>query len=81
MTLPRQLKRHAKYIAEVIDERGSDEGIWVHLRSGWCSEPGTHVIHEDTFAECAAQMPPTVCHCCAECRAAHSSETERHVTR
>jgi len=55
--LPKCLRRFADKISDVSDERGSDEGYWVYLASGWRDDEGeTHCIHEDTPSECAKKM-------------------------
>jgi hypothetical protein len=55
--LPASLRKYAKQIAEVSDERSGGDGYWVYLKPGLrYSMDGTHCIHEDTLGECAKAM-------------------------
>lgn len=64
--LPKPLRRWAPLIAEVSDERGTDEGYWVYLNPGiWSPDDETHCIHEDTIRECANKLRLVQrCSCC-----------------
>ena len=63
-------------VLEVNDERnsgdgfGSGDGIWVYLNQGFV-EPlnGIHMIHEDTYRECASLLDTViVCNCNDYCK-------------
>lgn len=49
------------------DERGSEDGIWVYLIAGLCSDPETHAVHEDTVAEVCAALASVMPCGCADC--------------
>lgn len=68
--LPRPLRRYAAFIQSVSDERAMGEGYWVNLRDGWCCDPATHTIHEDTPDQCARYFPVVPCECCDACATA-----------
>jgi hypothetical protein len=51
-----QIARHP-LVADVSDERGYGDGIWVYLKDGFInSNTDTCAIHEDTVAECLALL-------------------------
>ena len=47
---------------EVEDDRGEDNGWWIHMVDGWITEPGDlcHSIHEDTWSECIVKLKEAV---------------------
>lgn len=52
--LPKSLRPWASIIEDFEDDRGNENGYWVHLRDGWvCDESAApHTIHEDTIRLC-----------------------------
>lgn len=66
MKLPRCLQPFADRIAEVSDERSTEEGYWVYLAAGWWSpEDETHCIHEDNPQQCVYYLRTIErCPCC-----------------
>jgi hypothetical protein len=79
MQVPATLKKFAHMIDEVEDDRGNQNGWWVHLKNGWINTfSETHMIHEDTLAECAVQLAQDVEPCvCRDCgQASHRAPRE-----
>lgn len=55
--LPKSLRRFEDKIESIEDLRSSDEGFWVHLKTGWINTmDSTHSVHEDTITDCVREM-------------------------
>ncbi len=71
MNLPKTLKRYAAKIVDVEDDRGNQNGWWVHLADGWKNSNDPvgvcHIIHEDTLAECVQELRFALPCSCADC--------------
>lgn len=61
-------------VEEVFSEDGNidpdREDWWVHLKSGFCSDPELHSIHEQTLEECWKQLKLVSPCACKDCRGA-----------
>ena len=68
--IPASLKRFAKFIQSVDDERSVQNGWWVNLKNGYIdTESGCHAIHEDTLKACAGRLVDFVEPCdCEDCK-------------
>ena len=66
MKLPKNLE---KYVDEIIDERGEDNGYWVYLKYGFKVDysASDHIIHEDTVKECIDYLRSVEPCDCREC--------------
>jgi len=66
MRLPKTLERFRAIIAEVSDERNSEEGYWVYLKPGlWSPDDETHCVHEDRIGDIADKLKYVErCPCC-----------------
>jgi len=54
-------------VSDVSDERGSDDGFWVYLKSQFCHpwEQGLHAIHENSPTKCLSFLKQiSNCNCC-----------------
>jgi hypothetical protein len=61
---PRSLQglRDHPDVADVSDERGSGDGVFVYLRPGLqCVRTATRMIHEDTVSEVLAAFRGRIC--------------------
>jgi hypothetical protein len=57
LQLPKGLRKWSAIIVDYEDRRESDDGVWVHLASGWrCSITESHSVAEDTLAEAIKSM-------------------------
>lgn len=65
--ITRLAKDYAPIIAEVSDERDTDDGVWFYLKPGLCFSEDNHQVHEhDAFT--AKQALDRVIACdCGEC--------------
>ena len=55
--LPIGLRKWAPVILVLDDCRDTDEGIWIHLKTGWCNPiEECHTVREDTLEETIAAM-------------------------
>jgi len=68
--LPAALRKYAKVIDEISDERSLDQGYWIYLKPGWINTlHDLHQIHEDTLKECVAVLKNFVTECnCNDCK-------------
>ena len=55
-------------VTDFSDERGSEDGIWLYLVSGLCSDPQTHAVHEDTVKEAISYLNDVKPCDCADCK-------------
>jgi hypothetical protein len=73
MKLPKTLQRYAAKIVDVEDDRGNQNGWWVHLADGWRNSNDpigiSHIIHEDTLAVCAQELRDAIPCDCTDCLA------------
>jgi len=67
--LPASLRKWHAIIDEVSDERENGDGYWIYLVAGYRNTmTDTHMVHEDTFRECAEQLRDFVEPCtCSDC--------------
>lgn len=70
-TTQQRLKKWADRISYVDDERGSGDGIFIGLKSGWqdAANPTCHTIHEDTYQLCLDYVAMAVPCGCKDCLA------------
>ena len=63
-------KNLEKYVDEVIDETGEDNGYWIYLKYGYRVDysASDHIIHEDTVKECVDYLKTVEPCACKECR-------------
>jgi len=54
MNIARIPAKYRERVEAIEDDRGGDNGWWIHLRDGWICDTSAapHTIHEDTIAEC-----------------------------
>lgn len=72
--MSKQLKRlFERNPTKVSSAYIDSDGVWIDLLPGWCNDPSTHTIHEDTVAEALRVFRQQVqpCTCCAQCQAVH----------
>lgn len=66
-------------VREVFAEEGNLESDkldwWVYLKTGWQSDPETHVIHEQTLTACLRQLKLVEPCYCEECEINRESES------
>ena len=69
----RDTARNLKYVPKKYHERVDvfeldEDGWWIYLKDGWCCDPATHTIHEDTKARAIEELRDTrACECCDAC--------------
>lgn len=66
----KQLKNDPRVQQVDYETEGQDNGCpayWVYLKMGFCCEPATHVIHEDSIKEVLDVMSAVTPCGCAEC--------------
>ena len=69
MTLPKALHRFAHMIDDFEDQRGLQNGYWVHLKAGFFNAPSeTHIIHKDTIKDCVSLLREVEVCSCPDCR-------------
>lgn len=60
--------KHLNKIDGVEDYRDSEDGFWIHLKSGWSTSNNTHSIHENTISECVSYLKVVKPCNCSECQ-------------
>lgn len=70
-----KIKKHPAVVS-ISDERGSGDGFWVYLKSGWTYDnPGEHSLHEDTPSQCLPMLSRLMkCDCSDECQKAYPAK-------
>lgn len=72
--------RADKRVEEVYSEHGNmdrnRDDWWIHLRAGWCSDPETHLIHQQTLTDCYEELRRVQPCDCKECTEALATEAE-----